>query len=69
MIDMIGWWSELFEIPSVAWRVTEPDLARQCAKAGVDFIALDLGGIALGASPLDTLVSFQAAIDTIEAAA
>ena len=68
MIEMIGWWAELFEIPSVAWRVIEPEFAGRCSEAGVDFIALDLEEIAIGASPMDALAAFEAAIDNVSGA-
>ena len=66
MLDMIRWWVELFEIPSVAWRITDPEFAGTCAEAGADFIAIDLNGIELaGKSLVDALAEFQTAIDNV----
>lgn len=38
--ELIAWWSEIFEIPCVAFDVETPDDARDLADAGADFIAL-----------------------------
>lgn len=40
--ELIAWWSEIFEIPVVAFDVTAPEEAGQLAAAGADFIALTL---------------------------
>ena len=39
-IRMIAWWSDLFEIPCVAWCARDGDAARRCIENGADFIAL-----------------------------
>ena len=39
-LDLVSWWSELFEVPCVAFDVATADEARQLAEAGADFIAL-----------------------------
>jgi thiamine-phosphate pyrophosphorylase len=39
--DMIAWWSDLFEIPCVAWQPSDLDAIRQCRENGADFVALD----------------------------
>ena len=74
MAAMLTWWTELFEIPSVAWRLSDPEMAGICAKAGADFIAIDLSalGEALGLTENGTiealaekLAAFQTAIDNV----
>lgn len=41
-IDLIGWWSEIFEIPCMAIDVTSPQNAQRLATSGADFVALTL---------------------------
>ena len=41
-IDLISWWSELFEVPCVAFDVTDAEQARHVADAGADFVAVTL---------------------------
>ncbi len=40
--DMIAWWSDLFEIPCVAWQPSNLDAIRQYRESGADFVALDV---------------------------
>jgi thiamine-phosphate pyrophosphorylase len=40
--ELIAWWSEIFEVPAVAFDVTSPEEAGQLAAAGADFVALTL---------------------------
>ena len=74
MAVMIAWWADLFEIPSVAWRLSDPETAGICAKAGADFIAIDLSALSqvLGLKENNTiealaekLAAFQTAIDNV----
>ena len=74
MAVMIAWWADLFEIPSVAWRISDPEMAGIYAEAGADFIAIDLSalGQALGINDNSTiealvekLADFQIAIDNV----
>jgi thiamine-phosphate pyrophosphorylase len=37
--DIIGWWSEIFVVPCIAWNVESAALAAELAEAGADFIA------------------------------
>ncbi|MGE5265994.1 MAG: thiamine phosphate synthase [Deltaproteobacteria bacterium] len=41
-LELISWWSEIFEPPCVAFDVETPDDARELAEAGADFIAVRL---------------------------
>lgn len=38
--ELIAWWSEIFEVPCVAFDVESADEARALATAGADFIAM-----------------------------
>lgn len=40
--ELIAWWSEIFEIPCVAFDVDTPDDAHDLAASGADFVALRL---------------------------
>ncbi len=37
---LVAWWAELFEVPSIAWRVTGEDDALHCARNSADFVAI-----------------------------
>ena len=43
ILERVGWWAELFEVPCVAYAAT-PDEVGQLAAAGADFVAVG-GGI------------------------
>lgn len=40
--ELVAWWSEIFEVPVVAFDVASAEEAGQLAAAGADFIALNL---------------------------
>ena len=41
-IDLISWWSEVFEIPCVALDVADVEHARRLADAGADFVSVTI---------------------------
>ena len=41
-LDLVAWWSEIFELPCVAFDVETADDAAALARAGADFVALRL---------------------------
>ncbi|MGO4682813.1 thiamine phosphate synthase [Hyphomicrobium sp. 2TAF46] len=41
-LDLVSWWSEVFEIPCVAFDVNSPDSAHSLAATGADFVAVRL---------------------------
>ncbi|MEW5962808.1 MAG: thiamine phosphate synthase [Pseudomonadota bacterium] len=49
-LDLCAWWSEIFEVPCVAFDCADAEDARDLAEAGVDFLAVRL---AAGASPAE----------------
>jgi thiamine-phosphate pyrophosphorylase len=42
--DLVAWWSEIFEIPCVAFDVLDLENATELARTGADFIAIALPG-------------------------
>ena len=43
-LDLVAWWSDLFELPCVAFNVEDSDQAAKLFRAGADFIALTIEG-------------------------
>ncbi len=41
-IDRISWWSQIFQVPCVAFDVADAEQARQVTEAGADFVAVGL---------------------------
>jgi thiamine-phosphate pyrophosphorylase len=41
-VDLIAWWSQIFEVPCVAFDVADAEQARHLAEAGADFVAVTL---------------------------
>ena len=62
-IGLIAWWAEIFEVACVAWAVPDTQLAIAFARAGADFVALDLAspGIAANAA-IERIAAFTEAI-------
>lgn len=69
MLDMISWWSELFEIPCVAFTVTDAVSVQECLRSGADFIAIDLDELSDGRASDAKLVELFSAIDEVTAIA
>lgn len=61
-LDLVQWWAEIFEMPSVAFDVTGPEEAQDLAVAGVDFVAITLAAGTPPAAAADLVRSFAAAI-------
>lgn len=57
--DLIAWWSELFEVPCVAFGTESPEAAAALAAEGADFIAVSLPAAAdpAGAAALVTAIA------------
>jgi thiamine-phosphate pyrophosphorylase len=51
-LDLVAWWSEIFEIPCVAMDVEGPEQAEALAAAGADFVTLRLPG---GLAPVEAV--------------
>lgn len=60
-LGLVGWWSEIFEFPCVAFDVPDTRVAEQLAAAGADFLALTL--------PPDTSTATAASLTRAFAAA
>jgi len=41
-IELIAWWNEVFELPSVAFDVADTEEARRLAEAGADFVSVTI---------------------------
>ena len=66
-LELIRWWSEIFEPPCVAFDVETPDDARELAAAGADFIAVHLPDELPAASLKDFLLPFAASLTSVAA--
>lgn len=42
--DLVAWWSEIFEIPCVAFDIAHPANASSLAAAGADYVTVRIGG-------------------------
>ena len=62
-IDLVAWWSEIFEVPAVAFDVADMGHAGALADAGADFVALTL---AAGTSPASAAELVRAVASAIE---
>lgn len=68
-IDLIAWWSAIFEIPCVASDVTSSSHAQRLARAGADFVALTLPQGVDADGALDWIKDVVATISAPEVAA
>ncbi len=68
-LDLISWWSEIFQIPCVAFDVETAEEAADLAQAGADFIAIRLppglnaAGIAATIDPFVAALAIHAPAD------
>lgn len=67
-LDLISWWSEVFEIPSVAFDVDDADAAHHLALAGADFVSVRVGPQDTEAAVIARIREFSEAIRTPEPA-
>jgi thiamine-phosphate pyrophosphorylase len=61
-LDLIGWWTELFEVPVVAFGVTDADDAAALAAADADFVSVTVAAQSDGASVLTACAAAIAAV-------
>lgn len=64
-LELVFWWSEIFEVPCVAFDVDSIDDARELAAAGADFITVALP---TACSPADARAHVQKFADAIASA-
>ena len=69
LLDHLDWWSEIFEVPCVAFVAATPGEARSLAEAGADFIAVRLPRAAAAADIKAAMTAFGAALALDGAAA
>ena len=63
--DLVAWWSEIFEIPCIAFDVADADAARALTEAGADFVAVTLSA---GMPPQTIVRHIEAFRDALGAA-
>jgi thiamine-phosphate pyrophosphorylase len=68
-LELIAWWSEIFEIPCIACDVDTPEDARDLAAAGADFIAVRVPATLLTSGAVSFLLPFATAITAASTAA
>lgn len=61
-LELIAWWSEIFEIPCIAGDVDTPEDARDLAASGADFIAVHIPATQLTGDASGVLLPYTAAI-------
>ena len=61
-LDLIAWWSEIFQPPCVAFDVTSASHAQALAAAGADFIAVTVSPLTTTADATRTLAAYAEAI-------
>jgi len=67
-LDLVSWWSELFEIPCVAFNVDDADAAHALALAGADFVAIRITSADTEEAAGARMRQFSAALATPEPA-
>jgi thiamine-phosphate pyrophosphorylase len=67
-LDLISWWSEVFEIPSVVFDVDDADAAHRLAAAGADFVSVRLAPQDTEATAVARIREFSEALLTPEPA-
>ncbi len=60
--DLIAWWSELFEVPCVAFGIEDPEAAATLASEGADFIAVSLPAASEPAAAASLVTAIAAAL-------
>lgn len=60
--DLLAWWSEIFEVPSVAFNVTGADDAEVAAQCGADFVAVRLDNGMSAPDAADLVMATAAAV-------
>lgn len=68
-LDLVDWWSEIFEVPCVGFAATTPDDARALAEAGAEFVAVHLPRATAPAEIRDVMMDLDAALALPEPAA
>jgi thiamine-phosphate pyrophosphorylase len=64
-LELIDWWAEIFEVPSVAMDVADAEQAAALAAAGADFVVLTLDAGGTVADAVDRARAWSVAIGTI----
>lgn len=67
--DLINWWSEIFEVPCVAFDVATPDQAEALGRAGADFVTLAISPATTAHDAVARVQQYAAALTAAEAPA
>ena len=60
--DLISWWSELFEIPCLAFDAADAHAAKRLARAGADFVAVTIRTADIPDNAREQVKSFASAV-------
>jgi thiamine-phosphate pyrophosphorylase len=60
---LIAWWSQVFEVPCVAFDATTPEVARTYSELGADFVAVTFGGGESVPASVERLKAFVRAVE------
>lgn len=61
-LDLVSWWSEVFEIPCVALDVEDADHARALADAGADFVGITITAEQSGSEAVARVRAYSEAV-------
>jgi thiamine-phosphate pyrophosphorylase len=62
--DLVSWWSEIFQVPCVAFDIATPDQAQRLADAGADFIEVTISDAMSAEEIASRLSAFLRAVTT-----
>lgn len=66
-LELVDWWSEIFEVPCVAFDVDDLEHARALADAGADFVTLRIAAGTSAEDQKDAVARLREALETGEA--
>lgn len=66
--DLVAWWSEIFEVPCVAFDVASPEQASALAASSADFVTVAIAAGMSADSAAAQVAKFAAAVTVAEAA-
>lgn len=66
VVEKVSWWSEIFEIPCVAFGGTKAEEWAELASAGADFVAVHCPQVANAAETVGFVTAAEAAITAVE---
>jgi len=67
--EMVAWWAEIVEVPCVAWTPATLDEARELARAGADFVAVEETLWRAAGNPAEAVTALNLALGVQKSAA